>query len=521
MAGVAVFPTEVTIYKTLDGPQAQFASIYKPAAVFEQLRAQSASVRYQLSADTEAVKQDAIAKDATPFKFFLAPDGPVVPGSVVLDIDGKYFYDDGDGNIVNQYNPVTGVGLAVGSINYATTEVVIGGFPGREADDPITTVAVLIGDDWSVLQDTTFRAVASPLRPNGFTVRAEDVETGAQYNAQADNQGTLSGDGVVGAINLQQGLAEISFPTPVSAVTVYYNAVSFKQIPLDPDILGLDPVRLPSDGRVPIVRDADILVLTHTQKDVIPTPSAGQVVSAGRDKLYSLWIEDDNQTRLKQAQYTVDLESGTATLADPFTAEDDTSTALVGDLHLVHRVDEMALCTEARIDGTLQLAQPLYHELPANETWVSSAVYLGDLRARMKDWISYTTDVGYDGTGTATSAQYNLLAYPMAIDNRGSVPERWKIRFNGTTSFELYGENRGLVATGSTAVDFSPINPQTGTPYFTLVSDGWGSGWSIGNCVFFDTDAAAAPLWMIRTVLPGQATVDDDQLKIELRGDHN
>lgn len=521
MGGVAVFPTEVNVYKNLDGKEAQYASIYKSAAVFEQLRAQTADVRYRLSADTEVTAQDTIAATDAPWKFYLAPDGPVVPGSVVLDVDGALFFDDGEGQIVRNYSTATGTGTAVGTINYNTTEVDIGDYAGRPVNATITPRAVLIGDDWSVVQDTTFRTVASPLRPNGFTVRADDIDTGAQYNGQADNQGTVTGDGIVGDVNLQQGLATIAFPAPVSAVSVYYNAVAYKQIPLDPDILGLDPVRLPSDGRVPIVRDADILVLTHTQTDLIATPTAGQVVSAGRDKLYSLWIEDDAGTRLNPAQYTVDLEEGTATLADPFTAEDETNSALVGDLHLVHRVDEMALCTEARIDGTLQLAQPLYHALPANDTRVSSAVYLGDLRARVKDWVSYTTDPGYGGTGTETNAQYNLLAYPVAIDNRGAVPERWKIKFNSSTAFELYGENRGLVATGSTAVDFSPTNPQTGTPYFTITADGWGSGWSIGNTTFFETEAAAAPLWMIRTVLPGLATVDDDQLKIELRGDHN
>jgi hypothetical protein len=224
---------------------------------------------------------------------------------------------------------------------------------------------------------------------------------------------------------------------------------------------------------------------------------------------------------LDPAQYVLNKETGIATLATPFVAQDAESNALVGDLLFVHRIDDMALCTEARIDGTLQLAQPLYHDFPAGETWVASAVYLGNLRARVKDWASYVSDPGYDGTGVTNNAQYNLIAYPIAIDNRGSVPERWKIVFTSSIAFNLFGEKRGLVAAGSTAEDFSPVNAQTGTPYFSIESDGWGAGWQIGNTVRFDTDAAAAPLWLIRTVLPGQATVDDDQLKIELRGDHN
>lgn len=510
------------VWTRSESNETQNAVKYETETYTDQIRSHSVSVKYRLQAGAESTAQDTIGQASSPWRFHLSPVGPLVPGSVVLNISGDLWFDDGDGRMLRNYSAATGTGTAQGTIDYSTTEVQIDAWEGRPLTASVTVIAGIVGDDWSVLKDTTFRTAAAPLRPNGFTVRADDIATEEQYNGQADSQGLISGDGITGEVNLQQGLAELSFPRPVLASTVFYNAVSFKQIPLDPDILGLDPVRLPSDGRVPIMRDADILVLTHTARDLIDTPTAGQVINAGRDRLYSGWIEDDNGTRLDPDQYTLDKEAGTITLADPFTAQDEDSNALVGDLHFVHRVDDMALCTEARIDGTLQLAQPLYHDLPAGETWVASAVYLGDLRARVKDWASYTTDPGgYDNDGTTSNAQYNLIAYPVAIDNRGSVPDRWKITFTSSTAFALYSENRGLVATGSTAADFSPTNPQTGTPYFTIKGDGWGSGWSVGNTVRFDTDAAAAPLWMIRTVLPGQATVDDDQLKIELRGDHN
>lgn len=498
------------------------SSSYNTTVKTEEIRSHAVDVKYQLAAGAQQASQDQFTGEENDWRFYLSESSPIVPGSVVLDIGGELWFDDGEGRLLRNYSTTTGTGTALGTINYNTSLCVIGTYTGRPPNAAVTPISILIGDDWSVFTGTTFRTSASPLRPNGFTVRADDFETGAQYNAEADNQGVITGDGITGEVTLQDGITEITFPAPVTAQSLFYNAVSFKQIPLDPDILGLDPVRLPADGRVPIMRDADILVLTHTQKDLISSPTAGQVISAGRDKLHDAWIEDDNAVRLDPAQYTLDKEAGTATLADPFSAVDDQGGALTGDLHFVHRIDDMALCTEARIDGTLQLAQPLYHDFPAGDTWVASAVYLGDLQGRVRAWASYTVDPGnYDDEGDATTASYNLIAYPVAIDNRGSVPERWKIKFTSTTAFELYGEQRGLVATGSTSADFSPTNPQTGTPYFTIVAAGWGSGWSVGNTVRFDTDAAAAPLWMIRTVLPGQATVDDDQLKIELRGDHN
>ena len=511
----------VVLKRETEAAETKNSAKYTATPTQEEIVSHPVQIVYRFAADAEQSANDTIADQLYPWRFHIAPTGPIVPGSVVLQIDSEYWFDNGQGQLIRNYNTNTGVGTVLGSIDYTTTEVVIDDYAGRPITATVTPIACVIGEDWAVLKDTSFRTAAAPLRPNGFTVRADDSETGEQYNALADNEGDLSGDGVTGEVNLERGLADISFPAPVLASSVFYNAVSYKSVPLDPEILGLDPVRLPADGRVPILRDGDILVMTHTARDVIVDPVAGMVVDAGRDKLYDIFIEDSEGTRLDPAMYTVNKEAGTATLATPFTAQDAESNALVGDLYAVHRVDEMAQCTEARIDGTLQLAQPIYHDLPADETWVASAVYLGNLRARVKNFGCFVTDPGFGGEGTPSTAQYNDITYPPAIDNRGSVPERWKIIFTGVTGFRLVGEHYGQVETGTTLTDFSPINPQTGTPYFTIESNGWGGGWSTGNTVVFETEAAAAPLWLIRTVLQGMATVDDDQLKIELRGDHN
>lgn len=487
----------------------------------QELKAQDATVRYVFDSETPVAASETIARTSRKWEFSVTDNEPVVPGSVILQAGSELWYDDREGRIVRNYSTATGVGTAIGTIEYKTGQVKIDDYVGRPATANITPISVLIGDDFNVILKTVFRTNESPLRPSGFTIRAEDGE-GGSYTAAGDGEGNLVGDAMAapGEIDLDDGLIYAEFSVPMDASTLYYNAVSYKSIPLSSEILGLDPVRLPSNGKVPIFRDADILVLTHTAKDEITTPSDGLVINAGRTVLHDAWIEDQNGTRLKADQVTIDKEAGTATLATPFSAIDETDAPLTGTLYFAHRIDDMALCSEARIDGQLTLAQPIAHDYPIG-SWVASAVYLGDLLARVKNMASYTTDVGYGNTGTETDAKYNAIAYPIAIDNAGSVPDRWKIEFNSTTAFSLYSEERGLIGTGSTAVDFSPTNPQTGTPYFTIKADGWGSGWQVGNTLYFDTDAAAAPLWMIRTVLPGQATETDDQIKLELRGDHN
>ena len=39
------------------------------------------------------------------------------------------------------------------------------------------------------------------------------------------------------------------------------------------------------------------------------------------------------------------------------------------------------------------------------------------------------------------------------------------------------------IATGTTAADCVPINPQTGTPYFTICKEGWGTGWTADSAM--------------------------------------
>ena len=52
---------------------------------------------------------------------------------------------------------------------------------------------------------------------------------------------------------------------------------------MDSRLIGLDPVRLPADGRVPIYREGDVVVLAHEQTTDVGTPTAGQVVNLPRD----------------------------------------------------------------------------------------------------------------------------------------------------------------------------------------------------------------------------------------------
>jgi hypothetical protein len=99
------------------------------------------------------------------------------------------------------------------------------------------------------------------------------------------------------------------------------------------------------------------------------------------------------------------------------------------------------------------------------------------------------------------------------------LTERWAIQFINSTSFNVIGEHVGVIATGNTSSDLAPLNPATGTPYFTLRSAGWGLGWAAGNVLRFNTVGTFFPVWVARTILQGPETVDDDSFTMLIRGD--
>jgi hypothetical protein len=54
------------------------------------------------------------------------------------------------------------------------------------------------------------------------------------------------------------------------------------------------------------------------------------------------------------------------------------------------------------------------------------------------------------------------------------------------------------------------INPQTSVPYWSIPAAGWGGGWSAGNVLLWETEAAGGAAWGSRSTMPGSTTVLDD-----------
>lgn len=456
-------------------------------------------------------------------------------------------------------SPSTGSGTVAGSrvieegvyaVRLTTWTTAVSPTPGSLSGASVPPIS---GADTPLLVDSAnFRTAVSPLVNGGFSV-AGTFYDGVTFTATADSSGIISSGsavvgstpgsyGVFGKVDYETGVVSLRFgrriPSSmngdsdvinvaslglsgitylgakgVRADTLRYNAVGFSYLPLDADILGLDPVRLPADGRVPIFRPGSFAVVGNTGTVGPQSVSNSQTIDCARVRLSRVRVIGNDGIVINTG-YTADLEAGTVTFTNvsgysqPVTVE--------------HRVEDLMLVSDAQINGQLTFTRPVTHDYPAASSYVSSALIAGDLQARVSvlfdqaTWSNVFEDSVSGGSATGT---YNDIAHPIQVTNVGALTERWAVVFTNSTTFNVIGEHVGVIGSGNTSLAFAVNNPATGQPYFTIPVLGWGTGWAAGNALRFNTVGAFFPVWVARTILQGPATVDNDSFTLLIRGD--
>ena len=460
--------------------------------------------------------------------------GQVVAGSVRFSFAGNSYLDR-LGRVLTNHNAATGSATDVGAANSATGDFTI----SQRANNAAQGVVVqsgLVQTTSSQVSSITFRTPAAPLRPGTLSIAGTNV-SGSAFTGTFNTNGFLVSANAVGVCDFQTGVARVWFRKatgsaeesldlsaysipgvtsiyfdPVYAETLRFNATAYSYLPLDATLLGVNPVRLPSDGRVPTLRPGDLAVVGHT-KSASATVSNGDVFNAGRVRLSRVRILGSTGLAINTG-YTADLEAGTVTFTDvssylqPITIED--------------RVEDLVQLSDVQINGRISFNRQLTHDFPVPGSYVSGALVAGDLFARTSLTFDQAT---WDGswansvTGDAATGTFNTTLAPIAVTNIGAVTERWLIRFTNTTAFEVIGENVGVIATGNTATDLAPLNPSTGFAYFTVPAAGWGSGWSVGNILRFNTVGAMFPLQIVETIQAGPETGTNHDFTLLIRGD--
>jgi hypothetical protein len=486
-------------------------------------------------------------------------DNSIVPNSIVFTLDGSTYYDVGQGSIYKDKDTSTGVGTYAGAVSYDSGIVTL----DTHANLGSTQIVLLymLCKDFNVgVSEYVFRTPGAPIRNGSFSCRANDVDNSTQYTAIAATNGDISDTGISGFIDTAVGIVRLLFGEMVTAAgnelepwydadgivegyvwkpadiipeTALYNAVYYSTLPLDAELVGIEPIRLPTDGRVPIFKSGDVCVIHHTDTEALGTTfTASQVITLSRGFLSIIDLYDYLGVLVPEAYYTYDLDAGTITItADVGDLASLNALTASGTENIVcnHRIEDMILLSEAQINGFLTSVGPITHDYPAIGAQLSTALIFGDLAGRIirifhqKTWDGVWRD---SLSGDDSTAKYDTLNYPFIIQNEGSASQRWCLKFVNADEIQLIGETLGVIENAGNpywniANTIAPNNPATGTPYFTITNTGWGGGWATGNNIRFDTTAANFPVWLARTTMQGSVTEPTDNFVMQIRGDAN
>lgn len=471
-----------------------------------------------------------------------------------------YYLNQSNGVWLRDPAPTTGAGANAGAnaVVAGMAGVLLTTWPTGASSTPtglagatqpnVSGIGSLLSVDRAV-----FRTAVAPLVNSGFNLAGTWATTGATFSVTANSEGVVNSGsapvgetpgsyGVFARVDYEMGLCSVAFgrrvpvsmegdddvidisdigipgvtkiqSIPVQSDTLRYNATAYKYLPLDPAILGLNPVRLPADGRVPIFRPGTFAVLGNTGVVAPATYSNGDTVDCGRVRLSRVRLIGNNG-QVIDSGYTADLDTSIVTInnvagwSQPVTIE--------------HRIEDMMLVSDAQINGQITFTRPITHDYSAAGSYVSSALVFGDVRARTSlvfDQATWNNVWSDTLQGSAATGTFNDASNPITVNNKGALTERWAVVFDNSTSFRVIGEHVGVIAVGSTGTDCSPINPDAGTPYFTIPAAGWGLGWATGNVLRFNTVGAMVSIWVARTILQGPETVEDDSFTLLGRGD--
>ena len=445
------------------------------------------------------------------------------PGTALFAF-GDDVYFDRDGQLYRAHDAGTNAGTQAGSADYAggtfaVTSWVPGAAPGFAA------LALAVRLEQRQVGIVAGRVAAQRLRPASFQLVATRVD-GTQIIADSQPDGSLSSPGgtATGSVDFEMAWFEARFyeddgvtPAFIVGATARYNAVAQSSLPIDPQILGLDPVRLPLDGRVPMFSPGGLAVVHHTDDDTLPGGfGPNDVHTLPFARLTWVRLRDQAGAHVDTAHYVLDLDAGTITA----TAEADFS-AYQAPLVARFRIEDMAVVSDAELSGRLTLTKAITHDFPLANTYISGLIVFGDLQARVYgvfDQETWTGEFSDEPIGDPVGdASYNDSAWPITTTNAGAVKDRWALVFTNANQFNIIGEISGQVGTGNITTDTAPINPATGVPFFVIPWQGWGSGWSQGNVVQFPTDGADAPFWAALTVMPSEPAPGDIDFQYEFR----
>lgn len=457
---------------------------------------------------------------------------PIVNGSVLMTALGA--------KLTDSFGQIKRNAQAVGTIDYLSGLVALSNWDANQLNSAIVN-SMLRGSNDVPVYNMVFKTPVAPLKESSLSISV-DLLTGQKLTLSTDGQGKITGSqyahgfvdfkaGVVALyfyealkitdnpdvvnqpwynaenIYIEGGTNYINRPVYINPNTIRYNAIAYSYLPLDKELIGLDPVRLPSDGRVPFVRKGDSIAITELKTMQLPTNAPNDTFDLGFERLSDVNVVDSTGKKVSFDYLDIDLDAGTLKLNGLLDMSGYTA-----PLTAKYRIMDIALVIETDISGRVTLSTPITHDYSTAAVF-SSMLLAGDMQARaynvfgQKSWSGVWSD---SLIGDATTSQLQVTNNPIVVTNRDAIEERWALVFTSQTAFNIIGQTVGEIGTGSTQGDTAPINPMTGYAYFTIPQGAWGVGWSANNVVRINTAAAKYPIWIGNAIQQHQGSSQDN-----------
>lgn len=500
--------------------------------------------------ETESFPTPAIKVDLTP-----TTNQAVVDSGVRFGFANDVYVDRA-GILYRSVSTTTNSGTAAGTIDYTSGLTTITDWNGGSAST-VSITALLCEYGISPVGVLCSRVPGQSVRPSSFQIQANRASDNALISATADSDGNWTTSDMTGHIDYETGFYTVSFgqlvldsslsgpdkaepwynsgnvdgtghiwrPNEALPGSITYSCVVETILPLNAGVLGLDPVRLPSDGRVPIISGGSTLVfrnpLTYT---FTGTKVAGDTITLPRGGLESVVLYDSDGVQVDISLYTADLTVGSVTIANPADLSPYTQPFVA-----THTQGELVLCTDAEITGQISFSPALTNAYPHTSSYVSSALIAdnsGNLQADYDTKFQQTTWNFAPATlwedivqGSSPTAVYDDVDFPIQVLDRDTITQRVALIFTSSTGGNIAFEELGVIGTFTTSADVAPNNPATSNPFFVMDHRGFGTGWASGNAIRFNLRGAGFPVWFARSVQVGAGASLDDSFATELRWD--
>jgi hypothetical protein len=140
--------------------------------------------------------------------------------------------------------------------------------------------------------------------------------------------------------------------------------------------------------------------------------------------------------------------------------------------------------------ASVTLEAQLPYSFEADITYAGIMIELGDLEPVLES-VSLNSLTG--------SFDHSLVV----LSNGGTEYDTFSLTFTSALSFSAAGFNAGALPSGQTTAQYSPVNPKTGRPFFTIPAEAWAGSFEAGNSLTLVTLPSAKGFWLKETVPAG------------------